>query len=354
MMQVKDYRKIAKKKLSKSIFDYIDGAAEDEITYRANSTSFNHYFFLTTVLQDVSKIETEFELLKTKFAMPLMFAPTAFHKLVEPQKGEISTAIAAKTCQLPMVISSMSSVPFEDIIQQSNHDDLWLQIYLYKDKAITSSLIETAHNIGIKALMITVGVPYSGIRYRDQKNQFKVPDSLFPKHYQTSSMAMSIGAFAAQYLNPGITWDDIVWLKKQTHLPIILKGILNPLDAEKAYHAGIQGIVVSNHGGRQLDCTIPSILALPDIIKIINGRIPVLLDGGIRRASDIFKAYALGADAVMIGRPVLWALAVDGQSSLMRMVMSLKNDFETIMGLTGCTNLSDVRAFQENIKYVKI
>lgn len=353
-MRITEYRLEAKKRLDKSVFDYIDGAAGDEITHKANSDSFNHFFLLPTVLQDVSKAETKFELLKTTFSIPLMIAPTAFHKLVEPQKGEISTATAAKICQLPMAISSMSSFSFEEIAQQSQHEDLWLQVYLYKDRAITRSLIEKAHHIGIKAIMVTVGIPHSGIRYRDQKNQFVIPHNVLPKLYQEKDKLISISDFTKQYLDPGLTWDDIAWLKEQTKLPIILKGILNPVDAEKACQIGVQGIVVSNHGGRQLDGAMPSILSLRDIADAVKGRIHILLDGGIQRASDIFKAYSLGADAVMIGRPALWALAVNGQASLVEMLKSFKEDFENIMGLTGCSSLSDVRSFQPNIKYVQI
>lgn len=347
-------REEARKVLERSIFDYIEGAAGDEWTARANHSAFQQFCFLPRVLRDVSNVHSDLKLMNTDFSFPLMLAPTACHKLVEPERGEISTSEAAQSCGVPMVLSCMSSIPVTEVIQANPMAQVWQQLYIFKNRSLTESIIKAAHKAGVKALMLTVGVPQTGHRKRDIKNQFKFPVDLMPGISQQEHSSISVGAIATTMLDASVCWEDILWLKEQSDLPIILKGILSSEDAEIACEVGVEGIVVSNHGGRQLDGSIPTILALPEITKTVDKRIKIILDGGIRQGSDIFKAYCLGADAVMIGRPVLWALALKGASSLKAMLNELRQDFHQVMQLCGCRDLRDIRSFRRNIQFVRL
>lgn len=341
-VSVLDYYILAKKKLKPEVFSYISGAAGEELTSSENTLAFEKLVVKPFVLRDVSVVKTDSLLLKQKCSFPLMIAPTAFHQLVH-QGGEIGTAKVAQHCNIPMVVSVMSNDSIEAITSDSNHDKLWFQVYLFKDRAITQSLVQRAESLGFKAIMLTVGAPCSGRRYQELRMDFQFPSTLKAGNLNRSGQAFSVSDFMKDELDASVTWDDIDWLISLTKLPVYLKGILNSEDAERACQVNVAGIVVSNHGGRQLDTAIASLYALPEITEVVNNRVDILFDGGIRNGTDILKAYALGANAVMIGRPVLWALASGGAKHLTQMISDLREEFEIAMKLTGCSTVQDIR-----------
>ncbi|MCW8469922.1 alpha-hydroxy-acid oxidizing protein [Fluoribacter gormanii] len=343
-----DYRLLAKRKLPKKIFDYIDTGACDEITKQKNRDAFDSLNLRPLCLRDVSNSTSSTHLLGYELCSPFLIAPTAFHQLVDKQ-GEVSTAKAANTSGIPMVVSAMSNRSLEDIINLSGHNNLWLQTYIFKNRALTESLIHRAEKIGYKAIVVTIGVPISGKRERDIRNQFVLPKELSTGNFNSTVNSEVLYNFTAHELDSSLTWHDIEWLQTITPLPIILKGILNPLDADKACQLNIACIIVSNHGGRQLDTSEATISVLPDIVKTVAGQIPVLLDGGIQRGTDIFKAIALGADAVLVGRSILWALAVDGEKGVEAILTILKDEFEAVMKLTGCCTIQEIKQFGSSI-----
>ncbi|KTD62357.1 alpha-hydroxy acid oxidase [Legionella shakespearei] len=347
-VNVSDFRVLAKQTLSKSIFEFIDGGACDEITKENNRAALDSISLRPLCLRDVSKIDTTVTLLGSKHASPIMIAPTAFHQLVN-QDGEISTAKAAKLCNCSMVVSCMSNRSFEEIAEQSLHHQLWAQLYIFKKRALTETLIRRAEEAGFKAIVLTVGVPRSGKRERDLRNQFSLQLPLTTANFKSTVNDKVIYDFTAEELDPSLTWHDIEWLKTKTQLPIVLKGILNPLDVEEACRLEVSGIVVSNHGGRQLDTAEAAIKVLPDLVKVAAGRTTVLIDGAIQRGTDILKAIALGADAILIGRPVLWALAVNGTEGVLSMLTVLKDEFEMAMKLTGCRTVQEIKKYSSSI-----
>jgi isopentenyl diphosphate isomerase/L-lactate dehydrogenase-like FMN-dependent dehydrogenase len=342
------YRERAKALLSKEIFDYIDGAAGDEITNDRNSRSFDAITLRPLCLRDVSATETKCELLGRELSSPILVGPTAFHQLVNPG-GEVATANAAKARGVPMIVSTMSNISLEEIAQQTGHDNLWLQSYIFKQRDVTETLVKRAEDAGYKALVLSAGVPTLGKRHRDIQNQFKLPADCTTGNFASRANDVEIGKFAADLLDPTITWHDVEWLKGLTRLPLLIKGILNPRDAERACELKLAGIVVSNHGGRQLDTSEATIAVLPDIVASVSRELPVLIDGGISRGTDVVKSLALGADAVLLGRPILWALAVDGENGVKALVKALSEDFETAMKLTGCRTVAEIRQFSKDI-----
>ena len=346
-----DYRAIARKVLQKEIFDFIDGGACDEITKYRNRRSFNEITIKPLCLRDVSDVDPSIKLMGNNLRFPALIGPTAFHQLIQ-QAGEIATARAAKLCSIPMIVSTMSNHSLEEIASQSLHNNLWLQTYIFKNRELTESLIRRAEKAGYKAIVITVGSPQMGKRDRDIRNSFVLPSELTTGNFESPKANinnMLIYKFAESELDPSATWDDIRWVQSLTKLPILLKGIMNILDAEKACRLNLAGIIVSNHGGRQLDTTEATISVLPAIVKTVNSRILVMMDSGIRRGTDVFKAIALGADAILLGRPILWALAASGESGVVKALDILKEEFEISLKLSGCCNIQEIRKYSPNI-----
>ncbi|MBA2649385.1 MAG: alpha-hydroxy-acid oxidizing protein [Legionella sp.] len=343
-----EYRTLAKDKLPQKIFDFIDGGAGDEITKHNNSAAFDDINLRPLCLRDVSSVDLSIKLLGYSASCPFIIAPTAFHKLVDG-KGELSTALAAKQSGIPMVVSSMSNISLEKIAEGSMSDNLWLQVYIFKDRAITRELILRAEKAGYKAILVTIGVAVMGKRNKDIRNHFTLAPELSTGNFQSTANNVPIFEFSAQALDPSVTWEDIEWLKTFTKLPIILKGIMNSLDAEKACQLNIAGIVVSNHGGRQLDTTEATIKVLPEIAHVVANRTTLMLDSGVRRGTDVFKAIALGADAIFLGRPILWALSVGGEQGVVHVLKLLKNEFEMAMKLLGCRSVQEIRQLGKHI-----
>lgn len=343
-----EYEQLAKSHLSQMAFDYYSSGAWDEITLKDNRAAFTRIKLRPKMLVDVSEINLTTKVLGEPLQLPLLIAPMAFQCLAHPD-GEIATASAAVSAGVGMVLSTLSTKSLEEVAKVANTLQ-WFQLYIHKDRGLTRALVERAYTAGYKALCLTVDAPVLGKRERDQRNEFTLPPGLHPAnltkisgldipHEQGESGLLT---YFAQQINPALTWKDLEWLQSLSPLPLVLKGILRGDDAVRAVEYGAQGIVVSNHGGRQLDGAIASIDALPEIIAAVDGRAEVLLDGGIRRGIDILKALAIGAKAVLIGRPVLWGLAVSGQAGVSHLISLLKDELTTAMALSGCANLQDI------------
>lgn len=347
-----EYEQLAKAHLSKMAFDYYNSGAWDEITLRDNRAAFEQIKLRPRMLVDVSHINLSTSVLGKSLQLPLLIAPMAFQCLAHPE-GELATAMAAALSGVGMVLSTMSTKSLEEVAEVSSkfaNSLQWFQLYIHKDRGLTSSLVERAYKAGYQALCLTVDAPVLGQRERDRRNEFALPQNLHLANLTTTpgleiyheKGESGLFTYFAQQLNPAVTWDDLAWLQSLSPLPLVMKGILRGDDAVRAVECGAKAIVVSNHGGRQLDGAIASLNALAEIVTAVDGRVEVLLDGGIRRGTDIFKALAIGAQAVLIGRPILWGLAVGGQTGVSHVISLLKNELSVAMALSGCPQLQDI------------
>jgi 4-hydroxymandelate oxidase len=352
-----DLEAVAKTKLTTLAYDYYSSGACDEQTLSANMAAFQNIWLRPRMLVDVSNRDMTTTVLGNKVAAPILIAPAAFQGLAHAD-GELATARAAEKFGTTMVLSTLSNNSIEEV-REATTGNLWFQLYVYKDKGVTKSLIERAEASGYTALVLTVDSPLLGRRERDVRNKFNLPAGLVCKNLlgnyleqlPTGSHESSLAAYISSLYDTSLTWKDLLWFKSITKLPVIVKGILRGDDAARAIEYGADGIVVSNHGGRQLDTTIPTIHALPEIVEAVGDRVEVYLDGGIRRGTDILKAIAFGARAVLIGRPFLWGLAVAGQSGVLTVLDMLKSEFDLSMALSGCRTISDITPDLIDTKY---
>ena len=343
-----DLEHAAKEKLPQTAYDYFAGGAWDEETLRENRAAFERLKVHYRVLVDVSKRDLSTTILGQKISMPILFAPTAFHKLAHPD-GELATVRAAGAAGTIMVLSSLSTTSVEDVARAAT-GPVWFQLYVNRDREFTRDLVARAESAGCRAIMLTVDTPEWGRRERDVRNEFHLPPGISAVNLLSSNErgeAIShSGAGLRQafswMLNASLTWKDVDWLCSITKLPVLVKGICRADDAHRAVEHGVGGIVVSNHGARQMDTAPATIEVLPRCVEAVAGRVPVLLDGGVRRGLDVLKALALGATAVQIGRPVLWGLAADGQAGVETAVRLLRDEFDLALALAGCAKLSDV------------
>ena len=342
------YEQLAKEHLSQMAFDYYSSGAWDEVTLRDNLAAFTRVKLRPKMLVDVSKINLTTQVLGESLQLPLLIAPMAFQCLADPE-GEIATALAAEIAGVGMVLSTLATKSLEEVATVANGLQ-WFQLYIHKDQGLTQALVQRAYTAGYKAICLTVDAPMLGKRERDQRNEFTLPPGLHPANLTNISgldIPQATGesgllTYFSQQINPGVTWKDLEWLQSLSPLPLVIKGILRADDAVRAVEYGAQAIVVSNHGGRQLDGAIASLDALPDIIAAVDGKAEVLLDGGIRRGTDILKALAYGAKAVLIGRPVLWGLAVAGKIGVSHIISLLQDELNLAMALSGCASLGDI------------
>ncbi len=314
---LRELEPLARERIDRTAFDYIAGGAGDEATLVGNEAGWDRYRLLHRALHDVSGLTLEQDLLGQPTASPVLVAPTAFHRLVHPE-GEVATATGAARSGHLMVASTLSTTPLEAIADASP-ERRWFQLYVYEDRALTEQLVDRAEAAGYEAIVVTVDAPVWGRRERDVRNNFSLPDGMglanFPDLDQEDLPKVEgdrLAAYVEDQLDASLTWAGIEWLTELTDLPVLVKGIVHPADARAAIDHGVAGLVVSNHGGRQLDHGVPTAHALPEVVDAVDGDIEILVDGGIRRGTDVVKALALGADAVLVGRPVLWALALDG------------------------------------------
>jgi len=348
-VNVAEVELLAKRKLRRAYYDYYAGGAEDERSVARNRSGFERYALLHRVLVDVERIELATEVLGSPVSMPVLIAPTAYHRLAD-REGETATARAAGASGTLMAVSTLATRSLEEIAAAAT-GPLWFQLYVYRDRGVTERLIARAESAGYRAIVVTVDTPRLGRRERDVRNQFALRAGLTIANFQGEGAERegrghhgNLAAYAAAQIDPSLTWESIDWIRKQTRLPIVLKGIVRPDDAARAVAHGAAGVWVSNHGGRQLDCCEATVLALPGVVKAVNGRAEVYVDGGIRRGTDVLKTIALGARAVFIGRPVLWGLAAAGEKGVRHVLEMLREELALSLALAGCPDLESVDA----------
>ncbi|QOV41315.1 alpha-hydroxy-acid oxidizing protein [Streptomyces ferrugineus] len=345
MLTVHDFETAARAKLDPVHADFIAGGARDEITVRANEAAFGRLQLLPRVLRGSAVRELDIALLGSRASMPILLSPTAFHKLVDPE-GELATARAAAAAGAIMIVSMASTVAVGDIadaVRAMGADaQLWFQLYIQPDREITETLIRRATDAGCSALVVTVDSPVLGAGERNRRNGFHdLPPGLRCENL-VDLRDGERGHVRQIAMSPELNWQHIDWLRRTTSLPIVLKGVLHPEDARLAVRHGVDGLLLSNHGGRQLD-TVPATLELlPEFVAAVAGRIPVILDGGVRRGTDAVKALALGASAVGIGRPVMWALAEGGEDGVRRLLELLRDELDDTLALCGASRLADL------------
>lgn len=340
-----EFEALARERIPRMACDYIAGGAADEVTLRRNRESFDEIRLKPRVLVDVSKLDTRLTLLGQQFDFPILLAPTAFHKLVHPE-GELATARGAAAAQATLVVSSFATTAIERVAQ-STTGRLWFQIYCLPDREFTRDLIQRAEAAGCRALVITVDTPVGPTRDREARVKFELPpgmemENLRPAGSKSGGPDRSHERMYATVLDPTLTWEAVAWIRSFARVPLILKGVLAPEDARQAAESGADAIIVSNHGARNLDTSPATIEALPRAAEAVQGRIPILMDGGVRRGTDVLKALAVGASAVLIGRPYLWGLATRGAEGVQQVVEMLRKEFEVAMALAGKTALAQL------------
>ncbi|CAN6707651.1 unnamed protein product [Malus baccata var. baccata] len=343
-VNVNEYQELARQALPKMYYDYYTGGAEDQHTLKENVEAFRRITLQPRILVDVSRVDMSTTVLGYKISAPIMLAPTAMHQLAHPE-GEVATARAAAACNTIMILSYMSTCTVEEVASSCNAVRFF-QIYVYKRRDISAQMVRRAEKNGYKAIVLTADTPTLGRREADIKNKMVAPqlrnfEGLISTEVD-SDEGSNLEAFAKGTFDASLCWEDIGWLKSITNLPILIKGVLTHEDARKAMEVGVAGIVVSNHGARQLDYTPATISVLEEVVHAVGGKIPVLFDGGIRRGTDVFKALALGAQAVLVGRPVVYGLAANGKRGVKRVIEMLKDEFELTMALSGCPSIRDI------------
>lgn len=338
-----DYERRARSHLDDNAWEYLSGGAADEITLQENRAAFDRLRLRGRVLADVKAGHTRLQLFGHDHAHPVFLAPLAYQRLFHAD-GELATAMAADAMQACMVLSTLSSVRMEDI-PASGQAAHWFQLYFQAERALTLELVRRAENCGHAALVVTADAPLAGIRNREQRAGFALPAGITAANLLPVSDTGPVVGNSLVFdvlMSKAPSWADIEWLLGQTRLPVLLKGVLDADDARRAMAYGVAGIIVSNHGGRVLDTLPASIDALPGVAAAVDGKIPVLLDGGIRRGTDIFKARALGADAVLLGRPYIHALATAGALGVAHLLRTLREELEITMALSGCKTLDAI------------
>lgn len=340
-----DFEIEAKRRLDPIIFDFLAGGADAELTVARNLAAFGRIQLLPRVLRGGEEPDLGVELLGERAALPVLIAPTAFHRLFDPE-GERATVRAALDADTIMIVSMASTVAIEEIAGAGGpgaRPKLWFQLNVQPDLDFTQRIVRRAEAAGCTALVVSVDAPVFGHRERDLRNGFTdLPEGLFCENLREPTRAGERGRVPAIEFLRELSWEHIEWLRRVTSLPLVLKGILHPEDARAAVGRGIDAIVVSNQGGRQLDTVPGTIELLPQIADAVGERIPIVLDGGVRRGTDVLKALALGARAVAIGRPILWGLAADGQQGARRVLDLLRTDLARAMSLCGCRSLAEL------------
>ncbi|NWT39234.1 HAOX2 oxidase, partial [Rissa tridactyla] len=329
MVCLSDFEAYAKKYLPKIAWDFFAAGADDCSTRDENILAYKRIRFRPRMLRDVSMMDIRTKLLGTEISFPVGIAPTGFHQLAWPD-GEKSTARAAKAMNTCYIASTYSTCTLEEISAAAPGGLRWFQLYIHRNRAVSQQLVQRAEALGFQGLVLTADLPYTGKRRDDVRNGFRLPP-----HMKLKNLEGAFEVCKMSLLDPSVTWNDIYWLRSLTHLPIIIKGILTKEDAELAVRHGVQGIIVSNHGGRQLDGGPATIDALVEVAEAVQGRVEVYLDGGIRKGSDVLKALALGAKCVFIGRPALWGLAYKGEEGLQDVLRILQDEFRLSMALAG-------------------
>jgi 4-hydroxymandelate oxidase len=328
-------------------YDYFASGAHDEHTLRENVAAWSRMALHYRVLVDVSARDTSTMVLGSPVSTPVLVAPTAFHKLACPE-GEVATARAAARAGTIMVLSSLSNTAIEEVAAAAG-GALWFQLYVYRDRGATAALVARAEAAGARALVVTVDAPVLGRRERDVRNGFHLPPGLRVENMSAAGHGevarrtgeSGLASYVAEKLDPSLGWKDVAWLRSVTSLPVLVKGLVRPDDARCAVDSGARAVIVSNHGGRQLDGAPATASVLGPIADAVQGQIEVLVDGGIRRGTDALKALCLGARAVLVGRPILWGLSIAGEEGALGVLEGLREELDQAMALAGCARIAD-------------
>ncbi|MEY2439058.1 MAG: 4-hydroxymandelate oxidase [Verrucomicrobiota bacterium] len=347
LLSVADYAREARGKLSKNVFDYYEGGALDEITLRESTAGWEQLKLYYRVLAGVGPRDMTTTILGQPISMPIIVAPTAFHKLA-CEEGEIAAAKAAKTAKTLFILSSLSNTAMEAVFREAG-SPRWFQLYIYKDREITRELVKRAEAAGAEAIVLTVDAPGLGTRERDARNRFGLPlglavENLAPlgKGDLPEVQGSGLAAYVRANFKADLGFDDLDWLCHSTRLPVVVKGVCRGDDARRAAEHGAKGVVVSNHGGRQLDTAPATCEVLSHVADAVGDHCETYVDGGIRRGSDVLKAIALGARAVLVGRPILWGLCVAGEQGAAEILEILRRELDEAMLLCGCSKLDDI------------
>jgi 4-hydroxymandelate oxidase len=347
LINISDYARAARANLAPEVLDYYEGGALDEVTLRENTAAWERLKLHYRVLAGVGKRDLSTTLLGQPVSMPLVVAPTAFHKLA-CQAGEIATARAANAAGTLFILSSLSNTAMEAVFAQAA-SPRWFQLYIYRDRDITRELLQRAEAAGAEAIVLTVDAPGLGTRERDSRNSFRLPEGLavenlapLGKGHIPEVQGSGLAAYVRANFKSDLGLDDLDWLCASTRLPVVVKGVCRGEDARRAAEHGARAVVVSNHGGRQLDTAPATCEVLPYVAEEAGDFCEIYVDGGIRRGSDVLKAIALGGQAVLIGRPILWGLAVEGEKGATNVLEILRRELDEAMLLCGCTKLSDI------------
>lgn len=345
-VNLRELEQLARARLPQMAWDYYASGADDERCLTKNCAAFEQVELFYRVMVDVSKRDPKTTVLGHDIALPVITAPTAFHRLAHDH-GELATVRGTGDAGSIFILSTLSNTAVEEVCAAAT-GPVWFQLYVYRDRAATEGLVRRVEAAGCKALVLTVDAPLLGRRERDVKNRFALPGDLAVQNMfergrvATSGMESGLAAYFAEQLDPSLTWDAVAWLKSITALPVLVKGVIRADDARRAIQAGAAGVVVSNHGGRQLDAAPATITALPRIADAIGGDGTILLDGGVRRGADVIKAIASGAHAVLIGRPILWGLAAGGREGVAHAYGMLRRELELAMALCGTPDVASM------------
>jgi L-lactate dehydrogenase (cytochrome) len=366
---VDDLRRVARRRLPRGVFDYIDGGAEDELTLAANSAAYRRLTFAPRILRDMSEVDTSSTLLGRPMAYPLVLAPTGFTRIAHPD-GELAVARAAARAGLPYALSTLGTRSIEEVAA-SGSDRLWFQVYTWRDRDLVAELVKRAAAAGYEAICLTVDTAVLGRRERDVRRGFTLPpkvgvgtllDGVLHPGWAWSFLtsepilfanvagrevgdgadAISLAEYVGRQFDPSLSWDDVDWLREHWDGPIVVKGIQSVADAVIAADRGVEAIAISNHGGRQLDSAPATLDLLPGIADAVGDRIEIICDGGVRRGSDIVKALALGANAVMAGRPYLYGLGAAGEAGVDQVLANFGSEMERTMALIGCASVTNL------------
>jgi 4-hydroxymandelate oxidase len=333
-----EFEPAARQIMSHAVYEYVAGGAGDEISLQANQAAFDKILLLPRVLRSVTPVDPSTTLFGRKLSVPILLAPVAYQGMMHPD-GELATVRGAGAMGAPFVVSTNTTIPIEDLASEAKAP-LWFQLYLQKDRGFTQELIQRVEAAGCDALCVTVDTPVVGLRLRQLRARFRLPPEMKLPHIHELRADSQTVSDPGEYSNP--TWRDIEWLRSITKIRLVLKGILHPDDVELALQHGVDGLIVSNHGARNLDTVVPTIEALPRIVERIHGRAPILVDGGIRRGTDLLKSLARGATAVLIGRSYAYALSVGGADGVAHCLRLLRAEFEYALALTGQASIAQL------------
>jgi 4-hydroxymandelate oxidase len=351
-----ELERLAADALPAPAYDFYAGGADDEITLEENLLGWRNIRLRPRTMRDVGNVTTAARVLDTAVRSPVLVAPTSFLKMAHAE-GEIAVAVGTAEAGSLMVVSTRSTVPLDEIAGAAPEGRRWFQVYILRDRDWTEKIVAKAAELGYGALVLTVDAPVVGRRRRDERNAFSFPDDIRPAHLPSVLEADAGGGRSypgAAYLtsdtsgddpaehDPGVTFEDIGWLKSVSGLPVVVKGVLRGDDAAACVEAGAAAVVVSNHGGRQLDSVISTAAALPEVVSAVGDAAEVYVDGGIRKGTDVLKAIALGADAVLIGRPIIWGLATGGAKGVRQVLEDLTAELAHAMALCGATRVEEI------------